>query len=154
MSLTSVFEIAELDCVMPSAGIEICSVDQAGVTEFRIPASHETNLVYIAPNTVEDLFTHHFQTDQLLVVSGSIVLVVLLNGDYHYIVMDDRHPRVVKIPPNIPHGVINLSPNVCVAVNSIIRHGAPDERDYRSIKPPFPYHLSRVRELLEQAEDA
>ncbi len=50
------------------------------MSQFYTPqSSHETILVQIPPNSVDDLFVHHFQTDQLLVVKGNFVLVVLQN---------------------------------------------------------------------------
>ncbi|MEQ8386548.1 MAG: hypothetical protein RH949_29750 [Coleofasciculus sp. A1-SPW-01] len=53
---------------------------KGGTVDFYTPqSSHETMLVQIPPATVEDLFVHRFQTDQLLVVRGSFVLVVLRN---------------------------------------------------------------------------
>jgi hypothetical protein len=42
---------------------------KGGMAEFYTPqSSHETMLVQIAPKTLDDLFVHRFQTDQLLVV--------------------------------------------------------------------------------------
>ena len=148
MSIKTQIEINTLECIQPIQGIEICPVDQAGVKEFRIPSSHETNLVYIAPGTVEDLFVHHFQTDQLLVVRGKVVLVILQNRAYQYILMTEHNPQVVKIPPGIPHGAINLTSEPCVAINSVIRHGKPHERDYRPLRQRIPYDLSIVQSLL------
>lgn len=40
-----------------------------GMAKFYTPqSSHETMLVQIAAGAIDDLFVHHFQTDQLLVV--------------------------------------------------------------------------------------
>lgn len=151
MSLTRSIEISSLSCVHPATGIEICPLDKpsSDVMEFQVPSSHETNLVQIAPGTVENLFVHHFQTDQLLVVKGKVVLVVLQNGSYQYILMSDRDPKVIKIPPGIPHGAINLSPDVCVAINSVIRHGSAHPKDYQPLRCPFPYDLEAVQRLLK-----
>jgi dTDP-4-dehydrorhamnose 3,5-epimerase-like enzyme len=156
MSLTKTVVISELECIHATQGVDICPVDveASSVTEFRIPSSHETNLVYIAPGTVEELFVHHFQTDQLLVVKGSIVLVVLQAGNYQYILMSDRHPQVVKIPPGIPHGAININAEPCVAINSVIRHGAPHARDYRPLKKRMPYDLTIVQAIVEEFQQA
>jgi hypothetical protein len=44
------------------------------------------------------LFVHHYQTDQLLVVRGTAVLIVLQNRRYEYILMSQDKPMVVKIP--------------------------------------------------------
>jgi mannose-6-phosphate isomerase-like protein (cupin superfamily) len=119
-----------------------------GTTQFYTPQScHETMLVHIAPQTVEDLFVHHYQTDQLLVVRGSIVLVVLSNAKYEYLLLSEDNPQMVTIPPGVPHGAINSCDAPCVVVNAVMRHGQPCERDYRPLKPPFPYDLKYAQDL-------
>lgn len=135
--------------------VEIRSLDsfKGGMVEFYTPqSSHETILVQIAPETIDDLFVHHFQTDQLLVVRGSFVLVILQNRQYQYIPLSQYHPQVVLIPSGVPHGAINLSSEPCVLVNAVLRHGAPHERDYRSLKQPFPYDLDAAKTTLEQLD--
>ena len=53
---------------------------QGGMAEFYTPqSSDETMVVKVPANTIDDLFVHKHQTDQLLVVRGSFVLVVLYN---------------------------------------------------------------------------
>ncbi len=148
MGLTKTIEINPLSCIQPAQGIEICPIDCPGVTEYRVPSSHETNLVYVAPGTIEDLFVHHYQTDQLLVVKGKLVLAVLLNGRYQYIVMSDRHPQVVKIPPGVPHGGLNLGEEPGIAINSVIRHGPAFAKDYQPMPQRIPYDLAYIRMLL------
>lgn len=57
---------------------------KGGMTHFFTPqASHETMLVQIPANTIDDLFVHKSQTDQLLVVKGQFVLVSLINLNPH-----------------------------------------------------------------------
>lgn len=124
---------------------------KGGTVDFYTPqSSHETMLVQIPPATVEDLFVHRFQTDQLLVVRGSFVLVVLRNRQYEYIPLIDAQPTVVKVPAGILHGAINLSSEACVVVNAVLRHGTPHERDYQPIKPPFPYDLELAQAKLTE----
>lgn len=128
-------------------GIEVRPLEsiKGGMTEFYTPqSSHETMLVQIPPGTLDDLFVHRFQTDQLLVVRGSFVLVVLQNRRYQYIPLSENQPMVVTIPPGVPHGAINLSAEPCVLVNAVLRHGPAYERDYRPMKRPFPYDLEAV----------
>lgn len=126
---------------------------KSGMVEFYTPqASHETMLVQVAPRTVDDLFVHHFQTDQLLVVRGSFVLVVLQNRRYEYIPLSDRQPKLVTIPPGVPHGAINLRDQPCLMVNAVLRHGAPYEKDYRPLPKPFPYDLAKAQTLLAELE--
>ena len=135
-------------------GIEIRPLKpvKGGMTEFYTPqSSDETMLVQLPPGTVEDLFVHRFQTDQLLVVRGSFVLVVLHNRRYQYIPLSEAQPVVVTIPPLIPHGAINLSGVPCVVVNAVLRHGRTHERDYQPLKRPFPYNLEAVQSALRTA---
>lgn len=123
----------------------------SGTTEFYTPlSSHETMLVQVHPHTADDLFVHHFQTDRLLVVRGSFVLVVLQNRQYRYIPLSDRYPAVVTIPPGVPHSAINLSDEPCVMVNAVLRHGDPCDRDYRPLKPRIPYDLAAAKAAVEQ----
>ncbi len=111
--------------------------------------SHETMLVKIVPKTIDNLFVHHFQTDQLLVVQGSFVLVVLQNRHYRYVSLSEQQPTVVKIPPGVPHGAINFSSKPCVMINAVIRHGPAHERDYRPLKLPFAYDLVAAKKAFE-----
>ncbi len=94
---------------------------KGGMAEFYTPqSSHETMVVQVAAGAIDDLFVHHFQTDQRLVVRGSFVLVVLQNRAYQYIPLSEYAPCMVKIPPGIPHGAINRSPPPGVLVNAVL----------------------------------
>jgi uncharacterized RmlC-like cupin family protein len=124
---------------------------RGGMAEFYTPqASHETMMVNIPGGTVDELFVHHFQTDQILVVRGNFVLVGLQNRRYQYIALNEALPAVVTIPPGVPHGAINLGSEPCVIVNAVLRHGAPHPSDYRPMRPPFPYDLEAVEAALDQ----
>jgi hypothetical protein len=128
---------------------------QGGMAQFYTPqSSHETMLVQIPAATIDDLFVHRFQTDQLLVVRGSFVLVVLQNRRYQYIPLSEKQPVVVKIPPFVPHGAINLSVEACVLVNAVLRHGTPHQRDYQPLRLPFPYDLEAAQLSLKELCDA
>jgi hypothetical protein len=134
-------------------GVQIRRLEsvKGGMAEFYTPqSSHETMLVQIPPATLDDLFVHRFQTDQLLVVKGSFVLVALQNRRYQYIPLGERQPVVVTIPPGVPHGAINLSLEPCVLVNAVLRHGPVCERDYKPLKRPFPYDLEAVQASLRE----
>jgi hypothetical protein len=137
MALTKFIEIRELDSV------------KSGMAEFYTPqASDETILVRIAPHTIDDMFVHRHQTDRLIAVRGSMVLVVLLDRQYRYISMSDLHPMVVTIPPLVPHAAINLSEEPCMLINAVCYHGDPDPQDYRAIPAPFTYDLAEVERLM------
>jgi dTDP-4-dehydrorhamnose 3,5-epimerase-like enzyme len=140
MGLISRIELRQLDSI------------KGGMSEFYTPqSSHETMLVQIPPGTIDDLFMHRYQTDQLLVVRGSFVLVVLQNRRYEYIPLSDRQPAVLTIPPRILHGAIQLNSEPCLLVNAVLRHGPAHERDYQPIPRPFPYDLERVKTILQSA---
>lgn len=112
---------------------------RSGMVEFFTPqTSDETMTVQVEAGAVEKLFVHRFQTDQLLVVRGQFVLVILQNRQYRYIPLSDRVPTVVKIPPGVPHGAVNLGTEDCLMVNALLRHGEPHELDYRPLNPLFP----------------
>jgi hypothetical protein len=132
-------------------GVEINPLTsvKAGMLQFYTPlASDETMLVEIPPQTIDDLFVHKYQTDRLMVVKGAFVLVILHNGTYKYIPLSDRDPKVVTIPPMVPHAAIHLRDESCLVVNAVTRHGETHPYDYRPLKAPFPYDLSGVKELF------
>ncbi|MBE9031070.1 dTDP-4-dehydrorhamnose 3,5-epimerase [filamentous cyanobacterium LEGE 11480] len=134
--------------------VEVRSLDsfEGGMAKFFTPqTSHETMLVQVAAGAQDDLFVHRYQTDQLLVVRGSMVLVVLQDRRYRYIPLTDAQPTVVQIPPGVPHGAINPSNQGCVLVNAVLRHGAPYAPDYRPLRQPFPYDLAQAKRVLDQA---
>lgn len=155
MSTKNKVEISPLTCMSPGNGIEICPLDfmkEEGTTGDNQPLfGHETTMVNLAPGTIEELFVHHYQTDQLLVVRGTAVLIVLQNRRYEYILMSQDKPMVVKIPPGIPHGAVNPTSEPCIAINSVVRHGPAHERDYRPLKRPFPYDMAAVQALLAES---
>jgi uncharacterized RmlC-like cupin family protein len=123
---------------------------KGGMAEFYTPqASHETMLVQVPAHARDDLFVHHFQTDQILVVRNSFVMVILQNRRYHYIALSEAHPAVVQIPPGIPHGAINLGAEPCVLVNAVLRHGPAHARDYRPMTPPQPYDLAAAQAAID-----
>lgn len=126
---------------------------KAGMADFYpAQASHETMLVQVAANARDDLFVHHFQTDQLLVVRRAFVLVVLQNRRYQYIPLSEDYPAVVSIPKGVPHGAINLSDQPAMVVNAVLRHGPVSERDYRPMTPRIPYSLEAARTALTNIE--
>lgn len=126
---------------------------KGGMVQFYTPQfCHETMLVQLPAGTVDDLFVHQFQTDQLLVVRGSFVLVVLQNRRYQYIPLSESHPCVVKIPNGVPHGAINMSQEDCFLVNAVLRHGRANEKDYLPLKRPFPYDMVAVQAAMQTLE--
>lgn len=136
-------------------GIEIRQLEsiKGGMTQFFTPqASHETMLVQIPANTIDDLFVHKSQTDQLLVVKGQFLLVALINKKYQYIPLSENYPAVVIIPPGVLHGAINLSSQPCVLVNAVLRHRPTQEKDYVIRRRPFAYDLAAASAALQSLE--
>lgn len=118
---------------------------QGGMAQFYTPqSSNETMLVQVPSGTIDELFVHHFQTDQLFVVRGSFILVALHNKQYHYIPLSEHNPQVITIPPGVPHGAINLSSKDCLMVNAVLRHGESHPLDYRPMNPLFLMILVRL----------
>ncbi|MEC4812054.1 MAG: dTDP-4-dehydrorhamnose 3,5-epimerase [Scytonema sp. PMC 1069.18] len=136
-------------------GIEIRRMEsmKGGMVEFfTAQASDETMLVQIPPNTIDDLFVHKSQTDQLLVVKGKFVLVSLVNKQYQYIPLSEDHPVVVIIPPGVLHGAINLCSETCVLVNAVLRHKPTQEGDYIPRPRPYPYDFELAKAALDNLE--
>lgn len=140
-----------------SAAVQVKRLDsiKSGMAEFYTPQScHETMLVQVPARARDDLFVHRFQTDQLLVVRGSFVMVVLQNRRYQYIPLSDRVPVVLTIPPGVPHGALSFCDEPCLVVNAVLRHGKPHPRDYRPMKPPFAYDLGAAEQSLAALLDS
>ncbi len=134
-----------------SIEIRLLKSTKAGMAEFYTPQnSDQTMLVQIPPHSIDDMFVHRHQTDQLMAVRGSMVLVVLLDREYHYITLSESKPMVVTVPTMVPHAAINLSDEPCMLINAVQHHGTPTDRDYRPIHPPFAYDFSQVRQLMPE----
>ena len=136
-------------------GIQIRPLEsvQGGMSEFyNLQSSDETMVVKVPAHTIDDLFVHRNQTDQLLVVRGSFVLVILYNRQYQYIPLSTCVPQVVTIPPGILHGSINLSNEDCLLVNALLRHGEPQPKDYQPVTKPFPYDIQQAQLSLQNLE--
>ncbi|WP_424097700.1 cupin domain-containing protein [Moorena producens] len=130
--------------------IQLTKTQEGGINFFSLQFTPDTFLYEIAPQTIDDLFCHPFQTDQLLVVQGKMVLVCLQNHQYHYILMTQHVPQVIKIPNGIPHLVINLTCEPCWVINTVIRHGDPHPKDYQPGKKPFPLDMEKINQLFSQ----
>lgn len=136
-------------------GIELQTLAsvKGGMTEFYTPqSSHETMVVQIPAGTIENLFVHKSQTDQLLVVKGRFVLVTLIDRQYQYIPLSENRPVVVKIPPGVLHGAINVDSEPCVLVNAVLRHRPVHERDYIPQQRPFPYDIAAAASALAELD--
>lgn len=136
--------------LVPGVTIKTIESIQGGMAEFYAPqSSDETMVVKVPANSIDDLFVHKHQTDQLLVVRGSFVLIVLYDRAYQYIPLSEDIPQVVTIPRGVLHGSINLSDQDCLLVNAVLRHGEPTARDYQPVTRPFPYDLEQAKLSLQ-----
>ena len=127
---------------------------QGGTAQFYTPQlSDETMLVEVPRDSISDFFVHHFQTDQLLVVKGSFILVALYNKQYHYYPLSEDKPQVITIPTGIPHCAINLGTKNCLMVNAVLRHGESHPLDYRPMKPPFAYDFEQINHMSKTLEE-
>lgn len=130
--------------------IESLSSIQGGMAQFYTPQrSDETMLVCIPQGTIDDLFVHRYQKDQLLVVRGSFVLITLENRQYRYTYLTEDCPKIVTIPRGVPHGAVNLSNEDCYLINAVLKYGKPHHRDYQPIIPPFAYDFSVISQYTD-----
>ena len=106
-------------------------------------------LIKVRAHNAVDLFVHRHQTDQLLVVRGSSVLVILSNQKYQYISLSSNVLQVVTISPGIIHGLINLNDEDCWLVNAILHHGKPHSKDYQPITKSFSYDIKKAQSSLQ-----
>ena len=140
--------------LIPGVTVEKLESIQGGMSEFYTPqSSNETMVVKVPANSVDDLFVHKQQTDRLLVVKGSFVLVILYDRTYQYIPLTEEIPQVVTIPRGVLHGSINFSDRDCLLVNAVLRHGKPNPRDYQPMVKPFAYDLKQARLSLQEVAE-
>jgi len=119
----------------------------AGPAFFRDPLPcNETLIAEVRPSLAPELFCHRHQTDQLMVLRGSIELVVLQNRRLQTITLREDEPTWVRIPPGVPHGAINRGPAPAVVVNAVLRHRPNDGRDYEP--RPVPAVLAEAWKAL------
>ena len=125
-----------------------CTSHEAGVAFFSDPLiCDETLVAEVKPDLNSDLFCHRNQTDQLMVMRGKLDLVTLQNKQLNRIHLNETDRLWVKIPPCIPHTIINRSSENVILVNAVIRHGPIDPRDY---KPrPIPSCLTKQWQKLQ-----
>lgn len=115
-------------------------------------ADHIT-LMEVRAGSVEDLVLHH-QTIQLLATKGNLVVVILQNQQYDYIVLSDQQPALVEIPPHMPYGLLNLNDVSCFLLCNGQRYLLAPDQDYYVLKPPFCYDIARVIQLLQKTDNS
>ena len=111
--------------ILPQSGLRV------GENYFSAPLSCDETLIAEVPTSEQPkLFCHRQQTDQLIVLRGSMDLIVLQNRRLRSITLREDEATWVRIPAGVPHGAINRSCQPAVIVNSVLRHGPSDPRDY------------------------
>lgn len=112
--------------ILPRSGL------RAGVAFFSDPLPSDATLIAeVLSSEQPQLFCHRQQTDQLMVLRGSVDLIVLQNRQLRSITLREDEVTWVRIPAGVPHGAINRSWHAAVIVNAVLRHGPRDPRDYR-----------------------
>jgi hypothetical protein len=96
------------------------------------------------------LFCHRHQTDQLMVLRGSIDLIVIQNRQLRCITLREDEATWVRIPPCIPHGAINRGRTAAVVVNAVLRHRPSDGKDYRA--RPLPPALAATWTAIQLSD--
>ncbi len=132
--------------------VEVIQLERSTTGRTRFcPAqpSDETLIAEVAPEQPCELFCHRHQTDQLIVLRGSLDLVVLQAGRLVGITLREDEPVLVRIPPGVPHGAINNGRHSASLVNAVLRHGPADPRDFQP--RPVPPALRRQWEALTGA---
>ena len=124
----------------------------AGLAFFREPLRSDETLIAEVPPTIQPaLFCHRHQTDQLMVLRGSIDLIVLQNRQLRCITLREDEATWVRIPPCIPHGAINRGRTAAVVVNAVLRHRPSDGKDYRA--RPLPPALAATWTAIRHGRD-
>ncbi|CAD5966655.1 hypothetical protein PCC9214_03536 [Planktothrix tepida] len=131
--------------------IQLEKFKDEGLYRYSPLSSNETVLYELPGHSIDDgLFCHRFQTDQLLALRGSMVLVFIQNRHNHYVLLTENVPLLVTIPPGIPHAVMNPISQPCLYLNAIIRHSTPHVKDYQPIQKLFPFDMAQVEQLLNE----
>ena len=129
--------------------LELMQGDSMSAQFYTPQYGTETIIAKLPGNTIDEMYMHRAHTDQLIVIKNNFVLVVLLDGKYHYYPLSNERPSIVTIPPMVMHGAINLNAEPCVMVNVVVRHSAPHKLDYVAMKRPFDYDLNLAKTLMQ-----
>jgi dTDP-4-dehydrorhamnose 3,5-epimerase len=108
--------------------------------------------VYITstyPGVVKAWYRHHQQIDQIALVKGLLKLVLFdvrtesaTAGRIQEIIIEERAPRLVQIPPGLWHGFQAMGPDECflLHLNSRVFHAEqPDEDRLPPDSAEIPY---------------
>ena len=121
---------------------------ESGVAFFSDPLlCDETLIAEVKPSLNSDLYCHRNQTDQLMVLRGSLDLIILQNKTFECVHLCEKDRLWVRIPPYIPHAAINRTKESVMLVNAVRRHGPVDSRDYKA--RPIPNLLKQEWQRLQ-----
>ena len=144
---------ANIMAIQQSIEIIRCAGLDTGIAFFSDPlTNHETLVADVTPSRHVELFCHRHQTDQLMVLSGSLDLVILQNRQFQLIPLRQKDRTWVRIPPRIPHAAIVRSNEAATVVNAVLRHGPVDPRDYQP--RPIPRALMAQWQELQSPDAA
>lgn len=120
-----------------------------------LPFKSDLNtLIEVRAGCIENLVLHHHQPCHLFATKGNLIVVTLQKQQYDYIVLSAQKPDLVEIPPKTPYGLINLSTVSCFLFCSGWGRGSVKAQDCCVLKPPFPYDIARVMQLLHDMKDS
>lgn len=123
---------ANIMMIQQSIEILRCAGQDSGIAFFSEPIpSHETLIADVKATPHAELFCHRHQTDQLMVLSGSLDLIILQNRRFQFIRLQQNNRTWVRIPPRVPHAAIIRNNQTATVVNAVLRHGPVDPRDYQ-----------------------
>lgn len=127
---------------------------KTGVSEFNSQQlGNKTFTVIVDAQAIEDLCVYPFQTNQLRALVGSLVLVILQNRRYNYIMLNAERPAVITIPAGVPYSFINLSDTPSCLMNDVLHCDLHHRWICRHVKPPFPYDIAWALQLLKETQD-
>ncbi|XHX80818.1 MAG: cupin domain-containing protein [Stenomitos frigidus ULC029] len=116
------------------------------VAFLSLPQGSDPTVAIIQPGTVETMYYHEHQTDQLTCVEGRMVLILLVDGKLEYHLLDAAKPETFVIPPLVPHSAYNPGPTNCVIFNTRVPH-RHNEKDLHEATPP-PFDYTTIQKLL------
>ena len=103
----------------------------------------DLNVVVLQPGALIAWHRHQHQTDHLFCVKGSVKVGLAPSypdGEMSlvqrgYVVLHERSPETVTIPPNCWHGYMNLSDGESILLSYNTQHFNPEDEERRMPDP-------------------
>ncbi len=94
--------------------------------------------------------SHFSHDDYLRVLSGKLIVLVLANKSMHYIPLNYESNKLLHIPKQTWHIVINIGTVDCIFQNWMRVWREPTQSDYKSIPVKFTFDLELATTALIQ----